>query len=423
LGGILPCGKPNSAIQPDTEKVVTGRLPTFSIVALLALVVVCTGCGGSGAEQGSSDQPSEPEGAGGQTELTESGTPPAGDTGNPELESPTPNAGPVEVETSVVATGLEAPWDLVFTPDGEALVTERDSGRLLSVDASGDVEELQSLPAGGVGEGGLLGLALSPDYERDGLIYAYYSTGTDNRIVRFREGEEPEPVLTGIPVNSFHNGGRLAFGPDGNLYVGTGDAGDRPSSQDTNSLAGKILRLTPEGEAPEDNPFSGNLLYSYGHRNVQGLAWDANGQLYASEFGQDTYDEVNRIVPGGNYGWPEVEGEGGEGSGYVDPVATFFPTSEASPSGVEILKGGAIPQWEGDFFMAALRGQRLYRLDLDESGAVLGQEELLQGEAGRLRHVVQAPDGSLWVLTSNRDGRGNPVPDDDRIIRLGPAGN
>ena len=374
-------------------------------------------------EQESSGESSEPEGEGGQTELTEGGTPPAEDTGTPDLESTTANSGPVGVETSVVATGLEAPWDLVFTPGGEALVTERDSGRLLSVDASGYVEELQTLPAGGVGEGGLLGLALSPDYERDGLIYAYYSTDTDNRVVRFREGEGPEPILTGIPVNSYHNGGRIAFGPDGNLYVGTGDAGDRPSSQDTNSLAGKILRLTPEGEVPGDNQFPGNPLYSYGHRNVQGLAWDANGQLYASEFGQDTYDEVNRIVPGGNYGWPEVEGEGGEGSGYVDPVATFFPTSEASPSGVEILRGGAIPQWEGDFFMAALRGQRLYRLDLDESGAVVGQEELLQDEAGRLRHVVQAPDGSLWVLTSNRDGRGNPVPDDDRIIRLGPVGS
>ena len=420
----MPRLDPNSTFQPDTEpKVVTGRLPTFSVAALLAVVVLCTGCGGSGAEQGSSGESSEPEGAGGQTELTESGTPAAEDAGNPDPESTTANAGPVEVETSVVATGLEAPWDLVFAPGGEALVTERDSGRLLSVDASGGVEELQTLPAGGVGEGGLLGLALSPDYERDGLIYAYYSTDTDNRVVRFREGETPEPVLTGIPVNSFHNGGRIAFGPDGNLYVGTGDAGDRPSSQDAGSLAGKILRLTPEGEVPEDNPFPDNPLYSYGHRNVQGLAWDTNGQLYASEFGQDTYDEVNRIVPGGNYGWPEVEGEGGEGSGYVDPVATFFPTSEASPSGVDILKGGAIPQWEGDFFMAALRGQRLYRLDLDESGAVVGQEELLQGEAGRLRHVVQAPDGSLWVLTSNRDGRGNPVPDDDRIIRLGAAGS
>ena len=391
---------------------------------LLAVVVLSVGCGGgSSTEQGSSDEPGDPGGSGEatQTELTESGTPPAEDTGTPETESTTAQTGPVQVETNVVATGLEAPWGLAFTPDGEALVTERDSGRLLSVDASGSVEELQTLPAGGVGEGGLLGLALSPDYERDGLIYAYYSTDTDNRVVRFRQGEDPELVLTGIPVNSFHNGGRIAFGPDGNLYVGTGDAGDRPSSQDTNSLAGKILRLTPEGEVPEDNPFPGNPLYSYGHRNVQGLTWDANGQLYASEFGQDTYDEVNRIVPGGNYGWPEVEGEGGEGSGYVDPVATFFPTSEASPSGAEILKGGAIPQWEGDFFMAALRGQRLYRLDLNESGAVVGQEELLQGEAGRLRHVAQAPDGSLWVLTSNRDGRGNPIPDDDRILRLGPA--
>jgi glucose/arabinose dehydrogenase len=421
----LPRLDSNSVVRPKLQsKVLTGRLPFFSVAVLLAVVLLLSaGCGGSGVEQGSSDEPSEPAGEGGQTELTESGVPPAEDTGNPDPESTTANAGPVQVETSVVATGLEAPWDLVFTPEGEALVTERDSGRLLSVGASGNVEELQTLPAGGVGEGGLLGLALSPDYERDGLIYAYYSTDTDNRVVRFREGEEPEPVLTGIPVNSFHNGGRIAFGPDGNLYVGTGDAGDRPSSQDTDSLAGKILRLTPEGGVPGDNPFPNNPLYSYGHRNVQGLAWDENGQLYASEFGQDTYDEVNRIVPGGNYGWPEVEGEGGEGSGYVDPVATFFPTSEASPSGVEILEGGAIPQWEGDFFMAALRGQRLYRIDLDESGAVVGQEELLQGEAGRLRHVVQAPDGSLWVLTSNRDGRGNPVPNDDRIIRLGPAGS
>jgi glucose/arabinose dehydrogenase len=421
----LPRLDSNSVVRPKLQsKVLTGRLPFFSVAVLLAVVLLLSaGCGGSGVEQGSSDEPSEPAGEGGQTELTESGVPPAEDTGNPDPESTTANAGPVQVETSVVATGLEAPWDLVFTPEGEALVTERDSGRLLSVGASGNVEELQTLPAGGVGEGGLLGLALSPDYERDGLIYAYYSTDTDNRVVRFREGEEPEPVLTGIPVNSFHNGGRIAFGPDGNLYVGTGDAGDRPSSQDTDSLAGKILRLTPEGGVPGDNPFPNNPLYSYGHRNVQGLAWDENGQLYASEFGQDTYDEVNRIVPGGNYGWPEVEGEGGEGSGYVDPVATFFPTSEASPSGVEIMEGGAIPQWEGDFFMAALRGQRLYRLDLDDSGAVVGQEELLQGEAGRLRHVVQAPDGSLWVLTSNRDGRGNPVPNDDRIIRLGPAGS
>lgn len=403
------------------SKAVTGRLPAFSVAVLLAVVVLSVGCGGGSAEQGSSEEPGDPGGSGEatQTELTQSGTPPAEDTGTPDLESTTADAGPVQVETSVVATGLEAPWGLVFTPNGEALVTERDSSRLLSVDSSGNVEEIQRLPENGTGEGGLLGLALSPNYESDGYVYVYYTTDEDNRVARMREGEDPEPVLTGIPVLTYHNGGRIAFGPDGYLYVGTGDAGDTSTSQNLNSLGGKILRVTPTGDVPSDNPFSGSPIYSYGHRNVQGLAWDGSGRLYASEFGQNRYDEANIIEPGGNYGWPEVEGEGGNPN-YIDPISTWT-TDEASPSGVEILKGGAIPQWEGDFFMAALRGQRLYRLDLDDSGAVVGQEELLQGEAGRLRHVAQAPDGSLWILTSNRDGRGNPIPDDDRILRLGPA--
>jgi glucose/arabinose dehydrogenase len=403
------------------SKAVTGRLPAFSVAVLLAVVVLSVGCGGGSAEQGSSEEPGDPGGSGEatQTELTQSGTPPAEDTGTPDLESTTADAGPVQVETSVVATGLEAPWGLVFTPNGEALATERDSSRLLSVDSSGNVEEIQRLPENGTGEGGLLGLALSPNYESDGYVYVYYTTDEDNRVARMREGEDPEPVLTGIPVLTYHNGGRIAFGPDGYLYVGTGDAGDTSTSQNLNSLGGKILRVTPTGDVPSDNPFSGSPIYSYGHRNVQGLAWDGSGRLYASEFGQNRYDEANIIEPGGNYGWPEVEGEGGNPN-YIDPISTWT-TDEASPSGVEILKGGAIPQWEGDFFMAALRGQRLYRLDLDDSGAVVGQEELLQGEAGRLRHVAQAPDGSLWILTSNRDGRGNPIPDDDRILRLGPA--
>jgi glucose/arabinose dehydrogenase len=334
-------------------------------------------------------------------------------------EGESANAGPVEVETSVVATNLEAPWGLAFLPNGDALVTERDSGRLLRVDGSGSVEEVQRLPAEGVGEGGLLGIALSPEYEDDGLVYAYYSTLQDNRVVRFGLNEEPEPILTGIPVSSIHNGGRIAFGPDGMLYVGTGDAGNSSNSQDRNSLGGKILRITPDGDVPEDNPFPNNPAYSYGHRNVQGLAWDKSGQLYATEFGQNLYDEVNRIEPGQNYGWPYVEGEGGEPD-YVDPIATFT-TEEASPSGAAILVDGAIPQWEGDFFMAALRGERLWRLELGKGGAVTEQEELLREEFGRLRHVAQAPDGSLWVLTSNRDGRGTPVPEDDRIVRLAPA--
>ena len=394
----------------ETRRLVARSATIFAVAVLFA---------GCGAEQ-ASEEPEDPGGSGAQTELSESGTSAPEDTGAADPESASANAGPVEVQTSVITRGLEAPWDLVFTPDGEALITERDSGRLLSVDSSGNVEELQRLPAGGTGEGGLLGIALSPDYENDGYIYAYYTTDNDNRLTRFGLGENPEPLLTGIPVQSYHNGGRIAFGPDGYLYLGTGDGGDISTSQDLNSLGGKILRITPEGRVPADNPFPGSPVYSYGHRNVQGLAWDASGRLYATEFGQTSYDEVNIIEPGQNYGWPEIEGEGGEPR-YTDPISTWS-TSEASPSGAEILINGAIPQWEGDFFMAALRGQRLWRLDLDENGAIVNREAFLSGQAGRLRHVAQAPDGSLWILTSNRDGRGNPTADDDRILRLAPAG-
>ena len=400
-------------------------MPSARSAAVVAILVLLLAACGSGGQQSEPRMVPQEQGAGGetgaegtQTMLAETETPPPEDTATPEPEAESAEAGPVEVETSVVATGLEAPWDLAFLPGGETLVTERDSARLLLLDPSGTVEEVQTLPAGGSGEGGLLGLAVSPTYDEDGLVYAYYTTAEDNRIVRFRLGEEPESILTGIPVNSYHNGGRIAFGPDGMLYAGTGEAGDMPISQDVASLGGKILRINPDGTIPGDNPFPNSPVYSYGHRNVQGLAWDKGGQLYATEFGQNTFDEVNRIEPGGNYGWPEVEGEGGEPT-FIDPIATWA-TSEASPSGAAILKNGAIPQWEGDFFMASLRGQRLWRLDLDDEGNVAGREDLLSGEAGRLRHVAQAPDGSLWVLTNNRDGRGTPGPDDDRILRLAP---
>ncbi len=390
--------------------VVTVLIPAFAFFAF-----ACGGESNQSAEGPTNEPPEATSGEATQTVLAEQETPAAEEMAPPSPET----AGPVEVETSVVAAGLEAPWGLAFLPDGGALITERDSGRLLRLDASGNIEEVQRLPEGGTGEGGLLGITLSLNYESDELVYAYYTTAQDNRVVRFRLGEEPEPVLTGIPVASFHNGGRIAFGPDGLLYVGTGDAGERGIAQDPNSLGGKILRITAAGDVPPDNPFPNNPVYSYGHRNVQGLAWDENGQLYASEFGQNTYDEANRIEPGGNYGWPGVEGVGNDPR-YINPISTFG-TSEASPSGIEILKNGALPQWEGDLFMAGLRGQRLWRLGLDESGNVIEQEALLQREAGRLRHVVQAPDGSLWVLTNNRDGRGTPIQSDDRILRFGPA--
>ncbi len=388
-------------------------------VALLAVTAVSiSACGSSTGEQ--SDDNLQVQEQGSQTTLRTTGS--TGETDRNSEASVAVEDGttePVEVEASVIASNLEAPWGLAFLPDGRALVGERDTGQLLAIDDSGDIEEVQQLPESGSGEGGLLGLAPSPNYEQDGYLYAYYSTGQENRVVRFQLGGELEPVLTGIPVNTYHDGGRISFGPDGLLYVATGDAGNPQNAQDLDSLSGKILRVNPDGTVPEDNPFQNNPVYSYGHRNVQGLAWDEEGQLFASEFGQNAYDEVNRIVAGGNYGWPIVEGKGGEPE-YRDPVAEF-PTSEASPSGAEIPKNSAIPQWDGDFFMAALRGERLWRLELAPDGSVTGREELLKDEAGRLRHVAQAPDGSLWIFTNNRDGRGSPGPEDDRIIRLAPA--
>jgi glucose/arabinose dehydrogenase len=396
----------------------------YALHAALALIflLVFLSCAACDAKAGSSSpEPSTPEDQSRQT--APAGGEKSGDTAGEETGDGV--RGLVEVERRVISTNLEVPWGFAFLPNGDALFTERDSGRLLRMDASGEIQEVQTLPTRGYGEGGSLGLAVSPDYEQNGYVPAYYTTEEDNRVVRFRLGEEPEPILTGIPFNSYHDGGRISFGPDGMLYVATGDAGNPSNSQDRNSLGGKILRLTPDGDVPKDNPFPNLPVYSYGHRNVEGLAWDERGRLYASEFGQDAYDEVNLIRSGENYGWPEFEGEGGEeaeAAGYVDPVTTW-PTSEASPSGTEILKDGAIPQWEGDLFVAALRGQRLWRLELGPNGRVMRRQELLRDEVGRIRNVVQAPDGSLWVTTSNLDGYGSPVSDDDdRIIRLGLAG-
>lgn len=314
-------------------------------------------------------------------------------------------AGEVDVPVRTVATKLKAPWGLAFLPDGTALVSERDTARLVSVAADGRVTELQRL--GEVrprGEGGLLGIAVSARYATDRWVYLYYTAETDNRVARLRLGGTPQPILTGIPKAGNHNGGRIAFGPDGMLYVGTGDAGDRDLAQDRRSLAGKILRITPDGRPAPGNPFPDSPVWSYGHRNVQGLAWDSRGRMFAAEFGQNRYDELNRIEPGRNYGWPEVEGTGRD-SRFVDPIATWT-TDQASPSGIAVVNDRV--------YLACLRGQRIYRIGTDGSAP----EVLLAGEYGRLRQVAHAPDGSVWVLTSNRDGRGDPVEDDDRILRI-----
>nr|WP_203870900.1 PQQ-dependent sugar dehydrogenase [Plantactinospora endophytica] len=320
--------------------------------------------------------------------------------------SDAPLGRPGSVQTLV--RDLAAPWGLAFLPDGTALVTERDSKRVLQVSGGTAREVARIEEAAPSGEGGLLGLAVSPAYATDRWVYVYYTAADDNRIARLRLGEPArEIVLSGIPRGSrTHNGGRIAFGPDGMLYVGTGDAGDRDAAQDRNSLAGKILRMTPDGRPAPGNPFRDTLVYSYGHRNVQGLGWHADGTMWAAEFGQNHYDELNRIRAGGNYGWPEVEGDSDDNR-FVAPVATWG-TDEASPSGLAVV---------GDrVWLACLRGQRLYRIGTDGQAA----EALLTGDYGRLRHVAPAPDGSLWVLTSNRDGRGSPEDGDDRILRLVP---
>ena len=319
-------------------------------------------------------------------------------SGAPEVEVP---AGSVQA----IATKLAAPWGLAFLPDGNALVTERDSARIVTVSPRGQVTEVQKIAeARPAGEGGLLGIAVSPSYANDGWVYIYYTTAEDNRIARLHLGSPPEPIFTGIPKAGNHNGGRIAFGPDGMLYAGTGDAAERSRSQDRENLGGKILRLTPEGKPAPGNPFGNSPVYSYGHRNVQGLAWDSTGQLYASEFGQNRYDELNRIEAGRNYGWPDVEGPSND-SRFVAPLATWS-TSDASPSGIAVA--------EDRVYMACLRGERLYRIGLDGKSP----EALLVGKYGRLRHVAVAPDGALWILTSNRDGRGDPTADDDRVLRL-----
>ena len=347
-------------------------------------------------------------------------TPPGTPSPSPATASPSPSPSPVLQPSGgveVVAEGLQAPWSILRLPDGGVLVSERDTANIVEVLDDGSLRVAGQVP--GVvpgGEGGLMGLALlAGNGERPAYVYAYFTAASDNRIVRMpltgQPGSlrvaDPEDVLTGIPKAGNHNGGRLAFGPDGFLYATSGDAGNRDAAQDPASLSGKILRMTPEGRPAPGNPF-GNFTWSFGHRNLQGLAWDAAGDLWAAEFGQNTWDELNRISPGANYGWPLVEGQAGDAR-FVDPVMQWS-TAEASPSGLAIV---------GDtLFLAALRGERLWSVAPATAGGPLTATPWFAGELGRLRDVTAGPGEELWFIGNNTDGRGSPSAGDDRLFRV-----
>ncbi|MEV4762048.1 PQQ-dependent sugar dehydrogenase [Micromonospora chokoriensis] len=314
-------------------------------------------------------------------------------------------------DPEVVATGLDVSWGLDFLPDGSALVAQRDLGTVLRIRPGRPPVQVAQIPgvvAGG--EAGLLGLAVSPRYRLDRWVYVCFTTASDIRITRFRLNapQSQQVIISGIARASFHDGGRIAFGPDGLLYAGIGDAGVPATAQNLASRNGKILRIRPNGAIPADNPFPGSPVYSYGHRNVQGLAWDTRGRLFATEFGQNTWDEVNVIVRGGNYGWPIVEGPSTDPR-FRTPVVVW-PPAQASPSGAAFANG--------TLFVAALRGARLWTIPVSAAGTVGTPVAELVGAYGRLRTVELAPDGSLWVATSNRDGNGTPAPTDDRILRF-----
>ncbi|SKA90979.1 Glucose/arabinose dehydrogenase, beta-propeller fold [Agreia bicolorata] len=317
-------------------------------------------------------------------------------------------------ELTALANGLAAPWSIAPVGADGILISERDSAQIVLVDPAGQKRAIGGV--GGVaaaGEGGLLGIAVHGD-GAERRLFAYFTTDGDNRVVSFpltgagaslALGPATE-VITGLPKASNHNGGRIAFGPDGMLYITTGDANQREGAQDPGYLGGKILRLDASGSVPTDNPIAGSPVYSLGHRNPQGIAWGPDGTMYAAEFGQDTWDELNVIVPGANYGWPVVEGIDSADTRFVAPIAQWG-TDDASPSGIAVV---------GDtVFMAGLGGERLWTIDPTQGAQ---PREFFAGQLGRIRDVYSAGDGSLLLITNNTDGRGEPRSGDDTLYRV-----
>lgn len=370
------------------------------------------GCNAAGSETpASSPSPSE------SVATTEPGsatpTPTARASSASPTSTPTSTGAPKPKIADTVAEKLNVPWGLIFLSNGDALVSERDSAQLVRISAKGKKTTLGEVAgvegSSGLGEGGLLGIATAPGDEE--TLFIYYTSSSDNRVARVSlaggKVGKPKAVLTGIPTSTHHHGGRLLFDADGMLLVSTGDAEQSALAQDRNALAGKILRIRPDGRAAPGNPY-GNRTWSYGHRNIEGLAFDADGRLWATEFGNKAADELNLITKGGNYGWPVVEGTS-DNKAFVNPKATWEPTSSCSPAGLAITRSTA--------FTGALQGHCLFAVPLD--GKKAGKAKAyFTDEFGRIRNVVVAPDGSLWITTSNTDGRTDPGPNDDKILRV-----
>jgi len=336
-----------------------------------------------------------------------------------------------EFEVVTVAENLEVPWEIVFAPDGRIFFTERIGTLRVIEDGKLNPEPVTILDVG-TAEGGLLGLALDPNFEQNHYLYLYYTyfefPFTYNKVVRYTENANSlldEFILVDkIPGSMIHDGGRIKFGPDEKLYITTGDAGNADSAQDLNSLGGKILRINSDGTVPSDNPFSNSIVFSYGHRNPQGIDWDPiTGKLVASEHGPSgergfAHDEINIIEAGKNYGWPKVIG-GEYNSDFVDPVLHTGDDTWA-PSGATFYDSANIPEWENKYFVATLRGNHLRLLDLDVEANQVISSEAIFSNYGRLRDASMGPDGNLYILTSNQDGRGTPAENDDRILKIIP---
>lgn len=328
----------------------------------------------------------------------------------------------------VVASGLSVPWALAFASNGDLYFTER-IGRV-SVIRGGTIQVLAELPVETTSESGLLGIALSPNFSSEPDIYLYYtyrdSTGLWNRVVKTREGSRglaPEVIIIDkIPAGSIHDGGRIKFGPDGKLYVTSGETGAGEKAQEQSSLGGKILRVNLDGSIPSDNPFKDSPIWSLGHRNPQGLAWSESGALYASEHGPSgegglfAHDEINLIKPGANYGWPRYAGYS-SASTYVSPI--YSTESETwAPSGCTFVMSNRYPGLRGSLLVACLRGRGVRLIKLNASGDRVDSVTTLMTAYGRVREVVEGPDGYIYFATSNRDGRGVPASDDDKILRI-----